>query len=1154
MLSALSRIFGKPAPPKNSKLVSVDLDDEEIPRYPPFAKGLPVAPIDRVIATQAELIERIRSALGFSREEFATLVLPVIHRYAEFVHLLPASESHHHRGAGGLFRHGLEVAFWAAQASEAVIFSMEGSPRERRNNEPRWRLASCFAGMLHDVGKPLSDVSVSDKDGTLIWDPYVSSLYGWADSNSVDRYFLRWRQNRHKRHERFSTLAIHTILPTEVIQYLSGGGTEVMFALLEAISGGGMNQPVTKLMMRADQESVTRDLKNSRLDVDGFAYGVPVERYVFDAIRRLVKTGKWKVNEPGARVWHLHQGVFITWRQLGDLYELIEREKIPGIPRDPDTLADILIERDFAVPYQKADGDGEVAQYRYWDFYPDLLQEGREPQSVKLLGLRLESHELVFTTEPPPPVKAEVVGDKGALDIEFEDLDGAAVGGAESVSTDGGEASEASGINEKDEGESLGMDLSDAYEVIASANEAGGLTDSPLDGLIDSSTMDYPFGAFNADAGTGTPAETPATEASSEEEKGEAAISGALDHIDALTAPAPFTPSVPDTTPRSDEEPPFWSEQDLATVEQGEPQEDGNIDDLYAALGISAPGESKRPAAGGTKNNRNIKSTNATKKASETDKPGGPSKASRADSTESPADAAHAPAAPAIQSIDELLTGTASPGEADLSSLFPSKAGKTEERAKPPSEQPAAPAETTGEDKKTQQTKPKHRRASGQNNHNQGKPVTSQAQAPSAGSDNANRQINAAPAQSKPITDKTLPAREKLAGKLLALDERSRDWLNKTILPVIDGTAVLGEILFKLQGDLAILYPEGAQKLGEPAEVMNHLWDAGLLAGDPVMPDKKIRASGDYKGLVLTPSLARLVNDALDEVESERGSLQDALLEDFLASSARRKGSKPEKRDSAPEQIADKPGQADEARKTEPTKSTNRTESKPKTAQKDPPKQSSHQSKDQKAQAGTAATGKTSKAETAPAKVSPANATKEQRKASTKHVEKKRAPAARSAPSADSEPRQNSTSFKPIKRADPKLEVAEKVRPKRKVVIPEIDEADLLSKGQGQLTIDMEDIQPKPKAISPEEAVAALKQMILNGEGKWLAGAVRKAKHKRGQCLVTSGKAFDFIASEYADLSKGRLRSSLRRGQHSPIMFYDQEELYLLIEGLTDEV
>lgn len=1105
MLAALSRIFGKPAPPKNSKLVSVDLDDEEIPRYPPFAKGLPVAPIDRVIATQAELIERIRSALGFSRDEFATLVLPVIHRYAEFVHLLPASESHHHRGAGGLFRHGLEVAFWAAQASEAVIFSMEGSPRERRNNEPRWRLASCFAGMLHDVGKPLSDVSVSDKDGNLIWDPYVSSLYGWADSNSIDRYFLRWRQNRHKRHERFSTLAIHTILPTEVIQYLSGGGTEVMFALLEAISGGGMNQPVTRLMMRADQESVTRDLKNSRLDVDGFAYGVPVERYVFDAIRRLVKTGKWKVNEPGARVWHLHQGVFITWRQLGDLYELIEREKIPGIPRDPDTLADILIERDFAVPYQKVGDEGEVAQYRYWDFYPDLLQEGREPHSVKLLGLRLDSHELVFTTEPPPPVKAEVVGDRGALEIEFEDLDRDSAVAAESEDDSLADTNDSPDTANEVGEETQSPDLSDAYAVIASADEKVGMSDSPLDGLIDDSTMDYPFGAFNADAETATSgAADAAPDRKTSDEKGEEPVFA--DPIDALTAPTPIEPFTSGTTSQTDDEPPFWTEQDLATVHQGEGEEESNIDDLYTALGISAPGQTRqtkqakqagKTAASTPKNKIDAKDAKASK-----EEQGGSDKVVGTNSTNSPSitDATEVPAPPVIQSIDDLLTGTANSGEADLSSLFPSRSKKAESRAE-------ATGEVTGKEE------------SRQDNQSTAKVRKSQKKT-----------------QDKPVPQGARPARDTLAAKLQALDGQSRDWLNKTILPVIDGTAVLGEILFKLQGDLAILYPEGAQKLGDPAEVMNHLWGAGLLAGDPVMPDKKIRAAGDYKGLVLASSLAKLVNDALAEAESERGSLQDALLEEFLASSIRRKGGKQEKAEKRTEHGAHEkmePVKVEAA--PAPEKSSSKTGSKPQANQKEPARQSAQQSK----------------AQGAPTRQPAANATKAQSKTNTKPTGQKPDPAT---PSADGEPRQNSTSFKPLKRAAPKVEAVEKVRPKRQVPIPEIDEEGILSKDQGQLTIDLESIQPKPKAITPEEAIATLKQMILKGEGKWLAGAVRKVKHQRGQCLVTSGKAFDFIASEHIDLGRGRLRSTLRRGQHRPILFYDQEELYLLIEGLTDEI
>ena len=401
-----------------------DLADEEIPRYPPFAKGLPMSPVDKVLQTQNELIQKIKSTLGFTQEEYDRLVMPVIVRYASFVHLLPASESHHHRGAGGLFRHGLEVAFWGTQASESVIFSISDSPGERRNNEPRWRLACCFSGLLHDIGKPLSDVVITNSDGNKTWNPYSETLVEWAKRHNINRYFLRWRDRKHKRHEQFSLLSVERILTPEALEFLASPGKDIIESMLQAISGLRINDPVTKLMLKADSESVSRDLKQNRLDVDEFAYGVPVERYVFDALRRLVKMGKWKVNEPGAKVWHLHQGVFITWKQgVNDIYNLLTEDKIPGIPRDPDTLADILIERGFALKNVLPEHSKDTF-YRYWEVIPELPQEEKEVTGkIKIQMLRLESSELIFTTEPPAAIAGKVIGDKNEQEFNVNELD-----------------------------------------------------------------------------------------------------------------------------------------------------------------------------------------------------------------------------------------------------------------------------------------------------------------------------------------------------------------------------------------------------------------------------------------------------------------------------------------------------------------------------------------------------------------------------------------------------------------------------------------------------------------------------------------------------------------------------------------------------------
>ena len=50
---------------------------------------------------------------GGTPEMHAQYIIPVLENYARFIHLLPASENHHHSDEGGLWRLGLEVAEWA---------------------------------------------------------------------------------------------------------------------------------------------------------------------------------------------------------------------------------------------------------------------------------------------------------------------------------------------------------------------------------------------------------------------------------------------------------------------------------------------------------------------------------------------------------------------------------------------------------------------------------------------------------------------------------------------------------------------------------------------------------------------------------------------------------------------------------------------------------------------------------------------------------------------------------------------------------------------------------------------------------------------------------------------------------------------------------
>lgn len=378
-------------------------EPEDIPRYPPFLKGLPVVSPRQLQNTQKDLIDRLQQALGLKHLEFEKLIQPSIDRLVAHVHLLPASEHHHHHGAGGLLRHSLEVAFWSVQAAEGVIFVAEGTPIEKKVLEPRWRVATAVAGLFHDIGKPVSDLSVTDQEGRSTWNPFQETLLCWAERHAVDRYFIHWRGQRCKRHEQFSVLALNRVMTSPLLAWLTEPGPEILQVMLSAMGNTDREHVLSRLVIDADRISVDRDLKTHRMSVDENALGVPVERYLIDAMRRLLASSQWLVNQRNARVWVVDDGVFVIWKQAAnDITELLAVDRIPGIPRDPDTLADILIERGYAQ--SNTSESGQI--WRYWPVAPDILQKDDKP--AQLMMLKLSDPGLLFTSSIPPTVSASV--------------------------------------------------------------------------------------------------------------------------------------------------------------------------------------------------------------------------------------------------------------------------------------------------------------------------------------------------------------------------------------------------------------------------------------------------------------------------------------------------------------------------------------------------------------------------------------------------------------------------------------------------------------------------------------------------------------------------------------------------------------------------
>jgi conjugal transfer pilus assembly protein TraI len=409
MLKALLRLFGRN---DTQKLGYDSILDPTIPRYPPFMKGLPCIEIDLIVASQSEIIDRISDSIRGDNSLFTSYYLPAIKRFAAFCHLLPASQTHHHRGAGGLFRHSLEVALFSMQlADKRVIDSTGKTAIQKREIEPRWQLSVFLAGLNHDSGKPVTDYVISNESRTTICNPLSENLYDWAKSNNVSGYFIDWNDGRGKQHTALSGFVADRIMGTDAINFICEYDNKELFVwLMETLSNNpNPNNLMHDIVIKADQKSVERDLKSMGVAMAGYDIGVPVERHLIDIMKRLIKDQTWLINQPGAAIWNISGHVFLVWPRAGeDMVRLVNLDGIPAIPRTPDGILDMLVDRQLAFLQENKDNSSN----QLWKIKPGLLSN----KKAVLSAIRLKDETLISTL-PIPSVEGEIISPERARAI-----------------------------------------------------------------------------------------------------------------------------------------------------------------------------------------------------------------------------------------------------------------------------------------------------------------------------------------------------------------------------------------------------------------------------------------------------------------------------------------------------------------------------------------------------------------------------------------------------------------------------------------------------------------------------------------------------------------------------------------------------------------
>jgi conjugal transfer pilus assembly protein TraI len=152
------------------------------------------------------------------------------------------------------------------------------------------------------------------------------------------------------------------------------------------------------LVRRSAALVIDRDLR-SNVDLYGKPQlGSHLERYLVDAMRRLVAQGKWVPNADKSRLWYGEDGMFVLWPQAAaDMIELLHQDQLPGIPKASETIAEILAAAGVIGP--RADGS------LLWDIF--VSNAGASSSSLKVASplLLLSATDAASTPLPRPLLK-----------------------------------------------------------------------------------------------------------------------------------------------------------------------------------------------------------------------------------------------------------------------------------------------------------------------------------------------------------------------------------------------------------------------------------------------------------------------------------------------------------------------------------------------------------------------------------------------------------------------------------------------------------------------------------------------------------------------------------------------------------------------------
>ncbi|PTC00935.1 hypothetical protein C9975_04745 [Thalassospira xiamenensis] len=308
---------------------------------------------------------------------FKARYLDVIMKLIEYVHMVPASENHHHSQVGGLLRHSIETAYLAMrQADEERPETSRFIDRDELRR-PRYIYAAWVAGLLHDTGKVFTDMEVraltvydsaskSEKNAINIyadppvWRPHIEPLISWARENKVTRYRVDYKKRKHWEHDQSSSILLSRILVGEGLSYIVDSPDDLYGSLVKTLTGYKTETGYLAQMVRTgDSKSTARDV--IRINSKTFGESGKSTARIISEQAQLARIN-WNFNQVHGHCWIIGGEVFLRWSSaFNSIAEEARKNEITLLPSSARQLRSMMEDQLLTKPFER-----EYSSIHFW--------------------------------------------------------------------------------------------------------------------------------------------------------------------------------------------------------------------------------------------------------------------------------------------------------------------------------------------------------------------------------------------------------------------------------------------------------------------------------------------------------------------------------------------------------------------------------------------------------------------------------------------------------------------------------------------------------------------------------------------------------------------------------------------------------------------